>query len=66
MNKHAMHHGSCCTPMYGSGYGCCGGCYGGHGFRRFYTAQEKREHLERYKEQLEKELAAVEEHLKNM
>jgi iron only hydrogenase large subunit-like protein len=52
--------------MYGSGHGCCGGCYGGHGFRRFYTAQEKREHLERYKEQLEKELAAVEEHLKNM
>lgn len=62
MNKHATTHGSCCTPMYGSGHGCCDG----HGFRRFYTAQEKREQLERYKEQLEKELVAVEEHLKNM
>ncbi|TET23605.1 MAG: hypothetical protein E3J71_01660 [Candidatus Stahlbacteria bacterium] len=61
MNKHGMHHGSCCTPEHGCG--CGHGCYG---VRRFYTAQEKREHLERYKEQLEKELAAVEEHLKNM
>ena len=59
MDKHSMTHGSCCTP----GQGCCGG-FGGHGFRRFYTDKEKREQLEHYKEMLEKELAAVEEHLK--
>ena len=63
MDKHSMTHGSCCTPESG----CCGGMggHGGYGFRRFYTDKEKREHLERYKEQLQKELAAVEEHLKN-
>lgn len=64
MNKHG--HGSCCTPSHGSGgYGCScgGGCYGG---RRFYTKDEKKEHLEHYVEQLKKELAAAEEHLKNM
>jgi len=59
MNKHG--HGSCCTPSHGSGCGC-----GGYGVRRFYTAQEKKEHLEHYVEQLKKELAAVEERLKNM
>jgi coproporphyrinogen III oxidase-like Fe-S oxidoreductase len=56
MDKHGAHHGSCCTPTHGCG---CGS----HGFRRFYTKEEKREHLERYAEQLKKELAAVEEHL---
>lgn len=61
MDKHATNHGSCCAPMHGGGHGCCG-----HGFRRFYTKEEKREHLERYAEQLKKELAAVEEHLKGM
>ncbi len=63
MNKHGMHQGACCTPAHGVGFagpGCCGG-----GFRRFYTEKEKREQLERYKAELEKELAAVEEHLKN-
>lgn len=61
MSKDKTTHESCCIPVSGRGcYGC--GCYG---FRRFYTAQEKREHLERYAEQLQKELAAVEEHLKN-
>lgn len=64
MNKHEMHQGDCCAPMHGGGgYGCCGG-HGCYGFRRFYTKEEKREHLERYAEQLKKELAAVEEHLK--
>lgn len=58
MNKHGMHHASCCTPMHG--------CSCGYGFRRFYTKDEKHEHLERYAEQLRKELAAVEEHLKDM
>jgi len=58
MNKHG--HGSCCTTSHGGGCGC------GHGFRRFYTKEEKREHLERYLESLKKELEAVEEHLKSM
>jgi hypothetical protein len=58
MDKHAMHQGSCCAPM-GGGHGCCG-------FRHFYTNEEKREHLERYKESLKKELEAVEEQLKGM
>ena len=58
MNKHESHHDSCC----GTSHGC--GC--GHGFRRFYTKQEKKEHLQRYAEQLKKELAAVEEHLAEM
>lgn len=63
MNKHE--HGPCCTPSHGCGCGGYGG-HGGHGMRRFYTAQEKREHLERHAESLKKELEAVEEHLKNM
>ncbi len=63
MDKHHMTQESCCTPAAG----CCGGMggHGGYGFRRFYTDKEKREHLEHYKEMLQKELAAVEEHLKN-
>ncbi|GEM_PF-3225600 len=44
----------------------CGCGHESHRVRRFYTKEEKREHLKRYKEELEKELAAVEEHLKNM
>ncbi|MBN2380184.1 hypothetical protein JXM67_10340 [candidate division WOR-3 bacterium] len=58
MNKHGMHHGSCCTLSHDCG--CC------HGFRRFYTEEEKREHLERYLESLKKEIKGVEEHLKVM
>lgn len=41
---------------------CCCGC--GSGFRRFRTVQEKRERLENYRDQLMKELAGVEEHIK--
>lgn len=59
MSKDKPTHESCCIPVSSCGCGC-------YGFRRFYTAQEKREHVERYAEQLKKELAAVEEHLKNM
>lgn len=61
MNKHGSHHGSCCSTSHDCG---CG--HGGYGFRKFYTKQEKKEHLQRYAEQLKKELAAVEEHLKEM
>lgn len=43
--------------------GCCG-CGGGHMARRFYTAKEEEEWLEDYRDQLKKELAGLEERLK--
>jgi len=43
-------------------FGCCCGC--GSSFRRFMSAKEERERIEECKEQLKKELTAVEEHLK--
>lgn len=45
-------------------FGCCCGC--GSSFRRFMSAKEERERIEDYREQLKKELAAVEEHLKEI
>ncbi|NLI97677.1 DUF5320 domain-containing protein [bacterium] len=60
MEKHHIAQESCCTPAHG----CCSGMTG-FGFRRFYTREERLEHLEHYKGQLKKELEAVEEHLKN-
>ena len=48
------HHGSDC--------GCEG--HSGHGIRRrFISKAEKVEHLEKYKDQLQKELAGLEEHI---
>ncbi len=44
-----MHH-ACCNPMY-------------HG-RRFFTKEERIKQLERYRDQLQKELQGIEEHLK--
>ena len=35
-----------------------------HHGRRFFTKEEKIAHLEKYKEQLQKELQGIEEHLK--
>ena len=60
-----------CKPTMASGFsgaagctcGCCG-CGCGPGFRRFFSAQEKRECLEKYRDQLKKELAGVEECIK--
>ncbi|WP_158599153.1 DUF5320 domain-containing protein [Methanohalophilus sp. RSK] len=40
-----------------------GDCGCGHSFRRFVSAKEKQEFLEDYKDQLKKELDAVDEHL---
>jgi hypothetical protein len=51
-----------CQPS-GCTCGCCG-CGCGHGFRKYYTAKEQRESLENYREQLKKELAGVEERIK--
>lgn len=45
-------------------FGCSCDC--GPSFRRFMSAEEERERIEEYKEQLKKELAAVEEHLKEL
>jgi hypothetical protein len=48
----------------GMGRGTCGCCCGGHLFRRFFTAKEEEESLENYRDQLKKELAGLEERLK--
>lgn len=45
--------------------GCCG-CGCGPAFRRFFSSQEQRECLESYKDQLQKELAGVEERIKEL
>ena len=55
-------------PLRSSGLGgctcgCCG-CGCGQGFRRFFSKQEIRECLESYRDQLKKELAGVEERIK--
>jgi len=42
--------------------GCGCGC--GPGLRRFFSTQEERECLDNYRDQLEKELAGVEERIK--
>lgn len=46
------------TVLTGCGCGC------GPGFRRFVSPQEEREWLESYRDQLKKELAGVEDHIK--
>lgn len=38
-------------------------CECGHSLRHYLSAKEKQENLEEYKDQLKKELAAVDEHL---
>ncbi len=43
--------------------GCTCGCGCGHGFRRFFTAEERRECLENYRDQLKKELVGLEERI---
>ncbi|MFH1313547.1 MAG: hypothetical protein ABIJ00_10045 [Candidatus Eisenbacteria bacterium] len=41
-------------------------CEGGPSFRRFITSKEKRECMEEYKGQLEKELAGVKERIQEL
>ena len=43
--------------------GCCG-CGCGSSFRSFFSAKEEQERLEKYRDQLKKELAGVEECIK--
>ena len=45
--------------------GCCG-CGCGPSFRRFFSSKEEKEGLENYREQLKKELAGVEERIKEL
>lgn len=45
--------------------GCCG-CGCGPSFRRFFSSQEELERLEAYADQLKKELAGVEERLREI
>ncbi len=45
--------------------GCCG-CGCGSGFRRFFSAAEQLECLQTYMEQVKKELAGVEERIKEL
>ena len=51
------------SGLVGCTCGCCG-CGCGPGFRRFFSNQEERECLENYRDQLKKELAGVEERIK--
>jgi len=51
------------------GCGCgCGGPHDHHGYRgrRFFTKEERAKDLEEYKDELKKELAAVEEQIKEL
>jgi len=53
--------------MSGCTCGCCGcGCGCGPPFRRFFSCEEERERLEAYGDQLKKELAGVEERIKEL
>ena len=51
--------------MWGCTCGCCG-CGCGPSFRRFFSTQEEKECLEGYRDQLKKELAGVEERIKEL
>ena len=53
------------TGMSGCTCGCCG-CGCGTSFRRFFSSEEKEECLETYRNQLKKELAGVEERIKEL
>jgi hypothetical protein len=47
-----------------SGFGACSCGCGGPQFRRFFSAKEEEEWLERCRDQLKKELAGLEEYMK--
>ena len=55
------------APMHKGMAGCtCGCCTCGPSFRRFFSSQEQTECLEAYQDQLTKELAGVEERIKEL
>jgi len=45
---------------------CCGGDCHDHGPRKVMTKEERIQKLKNYKEELKKELAAVEEHIEEL
>jgi hypothetical protein len=49
----------------GCSCGCCG-CGCGPSHRRFFSSEEEKECLKNYREQLKRELAGVEEHIKEV
>ncbi len=51
--------------VMGCNCGCCG-CECGPFFRRFISAEEEKERLEEYKDQLKKELAGVEDRIQEL
>ncbi len=51
--------------MSGCTCGCCG-CGCGSSFRRFFSSKEEKECLETHRDQLKKELAGVEERIKEL
>lgn len=55
------------SQRYTSVRGCTCGCRGcGPSFRRFFSSKEELECLETYHDQLKKELAGVEERIKEL
>ena len=53
------------TGMSDCTRGCCG-CGCGPSFRRFFSSKEEQECLETYRDQLKKELAGLEERIKEL
>ena len=52
------------SQQLGHGPGCsCGCCGSGSQFRRFYTTEEELDRLKSYKDELEKDLAGVQERI---
>lgn len=59
----------CCEPGKGAqglGFSHSEDCCSSSFERRFYTAQEEREELEAYRDELKKELAGLEERLSQL
>jgi hypothetical protein len=57
----------CCEPKPGKISGTSACCCEPHGaFRRFVSSKEEAERLEKYKEQLEKEITGVEERINEL
>jgi len=51
---------------WGHTFDCSCGCGYGPFFHRFVSAEEEQERIEKYKDQLKKELAAIEEYLEKL
>ncbi len=54
------------TPRYRDMSGCGCGCEWGPLFRPFFSTKEEQERLETYRNQLKKELAGVEQRIKEL